>query len=184
MSRDIALLDPAFQAKAKLAEEACAARGVIMRCFYTERSVYDQAKLWRQSRSSEHIAEAIDKLQRLGAPFLADVLLSVGPCTGPEVTGALPGESWHQFGLAKDSFWLYKSKAIWSGTATKDINGSLVNGYRVYWEEAHALGLTTITYAGGRKKDWPHIQGREESSPLKLMSWRDVDSTMQKRFGE
>lgn len=93
------------------------------------------------------------------------------------MTNALPGASWHQWSEAVDCFWLIDGKASWSTRIS--VGG--VNGYRVYAEEASALGLD----AGGhwtRLRDWPHAQLRRESSPLGTMTWAEVDLQMRARF--
>lgn len=89
------------------------------------RDPFEQAKLWRQSRSIEEILAAIDELRSVGAPFLAHCLESVGPQHGDPVTNAPPGYSWHQWGEAVDCFWLLGGKAEWS--STKKVGG--LNAY-------------------------------------------------------
>lgn len=56
------------------------------------------------------------------------------------------------------------------------------NGYRVYAEQAAASGLDP----GGfwkSLKDWPHVQLRSVSSPIKLYALADIDKAMQEKFG-
>ena len=57
-----------------------------------------------------------------------------------------------------------------------------VNGYRVYADEAEAVGLTP----GGHWtsfKDWPHVQLRKDSNVAKVMSLLEIDAEMRKRVG-
>ena len=108
--------------------DRCEARGTPMRRTSTLRSPFDQATLWRQSRSKEEIEAKIAELKSQSAPFLADCIARVGPQHGDPVTNAIPGLSWHQWGEAVDCFWLVDGEAEWS--PRKEING--LNGYQVY----------------------------------------------------
>jgi hypothetical protein len=177
-SRDMNLLIDTFRLKVEGVLERCAARGTPMRPYYTIRSPFQQAILWRQSRTREEVDARVAELQDQSAPFLADCLTRVGPQQGPPRTNAIPGLSWHQWGEAVDCFWLVDNAAEWS--SKKKING--VNGYQIYAEEAQSAGLT----AGGlwtSFKDWPHIQLRADSSPLKTMSLMEIDAEMKQRIG-
>jgi hypothetical protein len=176
-SQDINDLVPEFTPKVKTLLENCKNRGIEMRPYQTLRSPFEQARLWRQSRSKEEIEDKIKEFKEAGADFLAFCLESVGPQFGDPVTNAAPGLSWHQWKEAVDSFWFANGKAEWS--ATKKING--LNGYRVYAEEAEKLGLT----AGGlwtSLKDWPHVQLKSAHSPLKIFTIRQINDIMKERF--
>ena len=172
-------LDPAFRAKVEELLTALKAIGVDMRPYFGLRTLEQQAILWRQSRSKEEIAAAIDKLKSANAGFLADVLHSVGPQHGPHVTNALPGLSWHQWGEALDCFWSLNGSAEWS--VSKIADG--INGYKVYANLAKEMGLN----AGGHWnsfKDWPHVQMRAAGSPIGAgMTLAEIDAVMRKRFG-
>lgn len=171
----IVSLDPAFSNKVCKVLEACKAEGAEMRVYCTLRTPQEQAKLWRQSRSSEAIASKIAELRKAGAHYLADVLHSVGPQFGQPVTNAIPGLSWHQWGLAVDAFWVVDGRACWSTR-----QGGDDNGYRVWAREAQVQGLV----AGGhwkRFKDWPHIQ-QPSNGVLAVYSLQEVDREMQQRF--
>lgn len=138
----------------------------------------EQAKLWRQSRTTQTIEAKIVELHSKGAHFLASCIENAGPQHGAEVTKVIPGFSWHQWGEALDCFWLVEGEAEWS--TDRLIDGK--NGYRVYAEEAERLSLT----AGGHWssfKDWPHVQFRRESNPGAVMSLQDINDGMKQRFG-
>jgi len=157
----------------------CEAQGVEMRPSTAVRTAFDQARLWRQSRASEEIAQKIADFKSHSATFLAFCLESVGPQHGDPVTNAPPGLSWHQWGEALDCFWVVDGKAEWS--TLKKVNG--LNGYHVYADAAETLGLT----AGGHWtgfKDWPHVQLRKASSPAKVLSLQQIDMAMRERFGQ
>lgn len=172
-------LDAAFREKVENLLETLNTIGVEMRPYFGVRTPQEQAVLWRQSRSREEIAAGIHRLEQGGANFLARVLNDVGAQHGPEVTNALPGLSWHQWGEAVDCFWAVNGKAEWS--ASKLIDG--INGYRVYATRAKELGMD----AGGfwsSLKDWPHIQFRTAGSPTSAgLTLAEIDSEMQQRFG-
>lgn len=177
-SRDLNLLTDEFRLAVITLLDRCAERGTPMRPYYTIRTPFQQARLWRQSRSKDEVEARVAQLKDQSAPFLADCITRVGSQQGDPVTNAIPGLSWHQWGEAVDCFWLVGSAAEWS--SKKKING--VNGYQVYAHEAQSAGLT----AGGlwsSFKDWPHVQVRAAGSPLKVMSLADIDKEMKQRFG-
>ena len=142
------------------------------------RDPFEQGRLWRQSRSKEEIEAKIEELESKGALFLADCIRRVGPQHGNHVTDTPPGVSWHQWGEALDCFWLVEGKAEWS--TKKLING--LNGYKVYADEAEAVGLTP----GGHwknLKDWPHVQLQKANNAASVMLLAEIDSAMKARFG-
>ena len=177
MGIDTTALTPEFNIKLTELLVACQGQGVEMRPYFGIRTPFEQAKLWRQSRTREEVNQKIAELKDKGAPFLAHCLESVGPQNGPHVTNALPGLSWHQWGEAVDCFWVVAGQAEWS--TAKQVNAR--NGYRVYADQAVQLGLD----AGGlwrSLKDWPHVQLRKAGSPAKLYSLVDIDKAMQEKF--
>lgn len=178
MATDLDLLVPAFKSRVLELLARCRARGVEMRPYNGLRSPLEQARLWRQSRSIEEIERCSAELQTQGAQFLAGCLRRAGPQNGDHVTDAPPGLSWHQWGEAVDCFWLVDARAEWS--SRRLVNGR--NGYRVYADEAQALGL----HAAGHWtnfKDWPHVQRPADASPLSSLSMVEIDAAMVRRFG-
>lgn len=178
MAANLDDLTPTFRDAVSRLLSALKGSGCEMRPYFTIRDPFTQARLWRQSRSIEEIQDKVAALRQAGAPFLAQCIESVGPQHGDHVTDAVPGLSWHQWGEAVDCFWVVGGKAEWS--ATRRVGG--VNGYRLYAEQAQALGLT----AGGfwpRLKDWPHVQQRVQGSPLGTMDFPAIDAAMRQRFG-
>src|ERR1051325_8997540 len=178
MAVDLDALIPVFRSSIEKLLGNCRVRGVDMRPYFTVRTPFEQAKLWRQSRSRLEIDAEIQRLRRADADFLAHCLESVGPQHGDPVTNALPGYSWHQWAEAVDCFWVVDGKAEWS--TEKVVNG--LNGYKVYAEEAVKLGLN----AGGlwhTLKDWPHVQRRPDASPATIMSLKEINDGMRERFG-
>jgi len=178
--KDLSVLTPAFRFKVDQLLYNCKENGITMVPFFTERDVHTQAKLWRQSRSGSEVRKAIQKLKSEKAYYLAEVLEKVGPQYGRWATNALPGQSWHQWGLAIDSYWLVKGRVVWSTSQLEEVYGHLVNGYKVYAKEAELLNLVNLGQSYG---DWVHV-GAEgtETNPVKLFGWEHVDDRMVSRF--
>lgn len=173
MSRKIELLEPDFRESVIRLLAHCEKRGHILRPFFTVRDVYEQARLWRQSRPWPQIETAINDLTREGALWLAGVLESVGPQSGKWATNALPGQSWHQHGEAIDCFVLDQecNTAIWNAKH---------EGYRVYAKEAVTLGLDPGYY--WQRRDAVHVQNNA-GRVLDKYTWAKLDELMKERFG-
>ena len=148
MSRDLKELEPEFRDKLRQVIELCAKDDFFLVPFYTKRSLQDQAKLWRQSRSGPEVHNKIVQLNIDGAQYLADIIENVGPQYGRWATNAIPGLSWHNWGLACDCYVLDKNAAVWD---------SAHPGYASYAKHAQTLGLT----AGHnwKSQDSVHVQG-------------------------
>lgn len=169
-------LDRAFGNTVRHVIGYCADRGTMLRVTYGPRSPHEQARLWRRSRTSAEVRQAVADMRRLGAPWLAEVLDGVGPQpSGPWATNALPGRSWHQHGLAVDVAWMVDGPD--ADTLIDDVSWdtSPGSGYRVWREVATAHGLYR-----GPERDWAHIQGRATSAPTML--WPELDAAMHKRW--
>lgn len=173
-------LDNAFRSKLEELIISLKSLGIEMRPCAALRTPQQQAVLWRQSRSREEVAAAIQRLRDGGANFLAEVMETVGPQHGPPVTNALPGLGWHQWGEAADCFWAVNGAAEWS--SSRVIDG--INGYKVYAAKAKEIGLE----AGGfwsSIKDWPHVQLRAFGSPTSAgLTLSEIDAEMESRFGQ
>lgn len=165
-------LNSEFKSKINVVIERCKKEKIIIVPYFGIRDVYVQAKFWRQSRSSLQITKAFDWLKSKNAPWLAKVLMDVGPQYGRWCTNALPGFSWHQYGEAIDCFVLENDKAIW------DVKHP---GYRIYAREAELLGLTSGYY--WRKRDAVHVQLRSERL-LKIYSVQEINNLMEKQSDE
>jgi len=177
MSRNLNDLAPDFKPKVEELLQRTEDAGYTMRPYFTLRTPFKQAELWRQSRPLEAINSKISEFENAGADFLAHCLESVGPQNGDHVTNAPPGYSWHQWGEGLDCFWLVNGDAEWS--TRKKINGN--NGYRVYADMAVSIGLA----AGGfwhSFKDWPHVQLRKESGPKSVFSMNQINEEMRNLF--
>lgn len=175
MAADLSKLSNDFRPRVQTLLHRCEQEGVIMRPYFTIRHPVEQAGMWRQSRSAEEIAAKLSFFDHVGANFLAECMMKAGPKSGPHITNALPGESWHQWGEAVDCFWLVDGKANWSAT-----EGGAKNGYVIMADIAKELELTP----GGhwnKLKDWPHVQ-RFAQSVTDQYSWPEIDAEMRNRF--
>lgn len=153
----------------------CQSRGVTMAPYFGLRTPLEQAKLWRQSRPADAVQAKIAKLKSQGADYLASLIQAVGPCKGPWATNAIPGLSWHQYGIAMDCVWMVKGREEWAGPATVDG----IEGYEIYAREANKLGLTTLGSIG----DFGHVQQPPGASPLAQYKITDIDRIMRDKFG-
>ena len=166
--RDPALLEPGFRGDVEALLDDLAGQGYEFRLTTTLRTVWQQARLWRQSRTRAEIQRRVIELHEAGAGYLADVIEGVGPQNGPQVTRAIPGLSWHQHGLAADAVLIVDGAAVWDAGHA---------GYRTYASTAARLGLTPGRGFG----DAPHVQARRyEPTALPLA---EVAAEMRERFG-
>jgi len=155
-SRNIDLLVPELKEKAQALVEK-APFEVLIYC--TVRSAEEQAKLWRQSRSTKVIKEKIEVLNRYGHKELAEILNGVGPQSGPPVTHAGPGESWHQYGQAFDCVPMINGKPVWD-----------VHKNKTVWVSLGTLAIDLGLNWGGNWPKWadyPHFQLPITGNPLK-----------------
>jgi peptidoglycan L-alanyl-D-glutamate endopeptidase CwlK len=178
MAIDLNTLVPEFKEKVEQLLANCSNAGYPMRPTFAIRTPVEQAALWRQSRSGEVVTAQVQTLRDEEAGFLADCIIAAGPSSGEHVTNALPGLSWHQWGEALDCVWIVDGKQNWS--TDQLVNGK--NGYVVYAQEAKNLGLNAGAFWKSFK-DWPHVQLRAASGPLKVLTLQQVNDTMKERFG-
>jgi len=143
------------------------------------RSPFGQARYWRRSRTDEETWKEIRRLEESGASFLAHCIESVGPQEGKQVTNALPGYSWHQWGEALDCFWWVNNEMVWDTELLVDG----LNGYAVYGEEAKKLGLDCGLYWSSFV-DAPHVQLRSTAGPHHLYSLQEINDEMERLFKE
>jgi peptidoglycan LD-endopeptidase CwlK len=163
-SRDLNLLIPEMKSKVLNVVENCELYGVNLLVYCTLRPLEVQAKLWRQSRTSNYIEEhGINKLEKLGLDFLAKILKDVGPQygkNGRHVTGALPGQSWHNYGMAIDAVPIVDGQAHWKTTHPD---------WKTYGKYSEYVGLC---WGGNWNhfKDYPHSQLHKQHNPFKVYS--------------
>lgn len=172
---------PAMKAKYALLQANCAAKGVRIQAYFTLRTPQQQAALWRQSRTASQVAAGIAKLRAQGCGFLADCIDKAGPSSGAWATNALPGYSWHNWGMAVDSMILNpQGHAVWGSNSENAADRALAqNGLKVLAAEAVALGLT----AGYNfsTPDMDHVQLPAKEVPDTYLP-SDVNEQMAARF--
>ena len=162
-SRDVNDLMPNMKDAAIKVRKDCLGKGVNLLIYCTLRSLEEQAKLYRQSRMTSEIITKIRILESKGFDFLAKVLKDVGSIpgkVGAHVTYVVPGESWHNLGMAFDAVPLQNGNPRWD---------TGFPGWKVYGECATAAGLM---WGGSWTsfKDYPHCQLIQSGSPLNQYS--------------
>jgi len=171
-------LDQAFAPQVRRLHDDCRDNGTPMRSFFTLRRPETQAQLWRQSRTRAEVEAGIAWIRRAGAPWIADLIEFVGPQYGRWATNAAPGNSWHHWGAANDSFALVGGKQSWD-TIPGQVGGPGDAYYRFYAERATELGLTSL---GPTLGDWVHVQAYPRSAPSREFSWSRIEAEMRRRF--
>ncbi|MCR9222920.1 MAG: M15 family metallopeptidase [Hyphomonas sp.] len=175
MSRSLEDLQPEFRDQLERAIDAAKVINVHMVPYETVRDVWSQAKLWRRSRSPSKIQEMLNFLNVQGAGFLASVIEEVGPQTGEWATNAIPGLSWHQYGLATDLYWDR------NGDEPGGVEWLDLAGYLDFARICKALGLTSGYF--WRSRDAVHIQQPKELSPGHNMTIQQISQAMEKQYG-
>jgi peptidoglycan L-alanyl-D-glutamate endopeptidase CwlK len=167
-SRRLEDLVPEVQAMAKEHILRCADAGIELLIYCTLRDAQEQARLYRQSRNKEQVQKKMDQLTAKGFPALAKILKDVGPQkSGPKVTNAGPGESFHQYSRAYDCVPVLQGKPIW-GTGGE---GAAI------WEKVGKLGKKCgLEWAGEwiTFREFPHFQ---------FTHGKSIGDLMQERFG-
>lgn len=156
MSRNLQDLQPDFKNKVIAVIKRCANDKITMKPFYTYRSLQEQAKLWRQSRSTAEIEKKLEWLRSKDAYYLASIIDGVGAQSGRWATNAIPGMSAHNYGLAVDCYLEIDGVACWDSDNV---------GYSVYAKHAKNLELDAGHF--WRSKDSVHIQEFMDKKTIK-----------------
>lgn len=130
-----------------------------------------QANLFAQSRTPKELRDGTRirsgrevpgylQLEDEGAPWLASLLRQARPLVGRHVTDALPGRSWHQFGMAADLYLSVNGRAVWND---RKAFATLVN-------EARLSGLHTVSWEAN------HVQLMPAAAPS--YSWAELDKIL------
>lgn len=171
--RDISRLSGPFRERAELVlEELREKHKLRMVPFYTARTPWEQARLWRQSRASGQINQTIEQLWNAEAGYLADVIDSVGPQYGRHVTNAIPGKSWHQWGEAIDCFLDKDGEAVWDYAHP---------GYQIYADTASRQGLVAGHFWNFR--DSVHLQWRQ-GPPHHHYTIKTINEIVKSKWGK
>jgi len=167
--RDLNVLDNKFREKLELVIKLVEKKGYKLVPFSTRRDPYNQAILWRQSRTWKEVKQKIDYLKKRNCKYLVNVFNEVGPQSGRWATNAPPGFSWHQYDKACDCFVLENGRAIWNIQH---------KGYLTYYETCQEVGL----YSGYRFDDGPHCQ-KEAEQVSHYYSLTEIDKIMKLKYG-
>jgi peptidoglycan L-alanyl-D-glutamate endopeptidase CwlK len=158
-SPSLDVLVPEAREKAVQVADVCEQVGFKLLIYCTLRTLEEQAKLYRQSRSWKEIKEKILTMKTRGYGFLADIIDATGPCNGPHVTNAAPGESWHNYAQAWDAVPLIGGKPAWNYLQAKaewDAYGECVRQVGMIWAG------DWVSF-----REYPHAQLRAGGNPLK-----------------
>lgn len=157
-SRSLNDLTPRMKEKALHVQLDCKKSGVELLIYCTLRSLEEQAIAYRQSRTYSEIAKKMLKMRMDGYGYLADIIKKVGPQSGPHVTGAGPGESWHNYMMAFDGVPVVNGKLLWDEKAPEwQVYGNILRMNGLYW------GGDWNSF-----KDFPHAQLNETGNPLNM----------------
>ena len=170
-SRDLKDLTPDVAGMAVKVKNICDAAGIDILIYCTLRPLEEQAILYRQSRSRGKIKEKIDSLRGRGFDFLAAILEGVGPRSGPHVTNAAPGESFHNYGRAFDAVPMLGGKCLWKYSDNKPL-------WEGYGEAVRQAGLE---WAGDwtNFKEYPHAQMGAGGNPLRMHGPDEIRKMLQ-----
>lgn len=163
-SRRLSALHPDLQLGAARLMNLADQNDLDLLIYCTFRSPTEQARLYRQGRTTARIKSMAGELAgRFGRMDLADLLLGVGPQYGPLRTYAAPGQSLHNYGYAFDAVPMRNGKPVWG---TEDATDKWLWG--LYGELVEEVGLE---WAGRweRFREFPHAQ-------LKGTDWRELIS--------
>lgn len=168
IDRGLQGLAPSTLSMAERVNDRCNARGFDILIYCGLRTCREQAILYRQSRPFSVIRNKMQQLRMRGYDFLADMIDLVGPQSGPHVTNAAPGQSWHNYGLAFDAVPVVDGALDWS-VAGKYQDTGLQREWAIYGEECERAGL----YWAGRWKtfrEYPHAQSVAAGNALETMT--------------
>lgn len=159
-SRKLSDLTPEVRRKASRVKRMCKEAGFDLLIYCTLRTLEEQARLFRQSRTWEEITSKIAKFDARGLHFLSKIIMDVGPCYGRHTTNAAPGESWHSYGKAWDAVPVIGGKLAW-------VYGHSITEWDIYGKYIREVGMS---WAGNWSRfiEYPHAQLGEGSNPLKL----------------
>lgn len=127
------------------------------------RTLEEQAKIYRKSRTTKEINDKQDMLIKDGYYILADVLEKVGKQTGKlgdHKTYAAPGESWHNYNEAFDAVPTLEGNPLWNYKKHKSL-----------WDTLGEISIEFKLIWGGswKFKDYTHFQTKIETNPLKIL---------------
>lgn len=156
---DFTKLDKEFAVKLVQLITRMQSLGHIINPYYGIRTLADQARIWRRSRSTVEVNDMFDTLCANECPYALSVLKSVGPQKGAPWGTNTYMFSYHLLGKAVDLF------------VDNDMKGGPV--YDVLAKEALSVGLTPGRYFS--TPDSGHVQlGSKELTKTYTMPEMDV----------
>lgn len=166
-------IEPELVIKCQSLINLCQKENLTIKPVYGFRSLEDQAKLWRQDKSTEIINQKINSLRLLHCDYLADIIENVGPQSGKWATNNLPGTSWHQWGKAVD-FLAY------------DQNNQLIEQgddpvYKILNVHAQELSLTSGYYFNPQDSGHIQLSAKEVKDLYTLKQINDIFDAKDKK---
>lgn len=164
MSREVSLLAPTLRALCTDHMKQLIAQGYDVRILQTWRSLEDQAKKWRCTRSTKEIREGAAHLRILGFPHFADVLEAVGPQERPawlphgHLTHALPGQSKHHRLNIFNGIWSCAYDIGFFDAGGHYIGDGKYPGYYLAGKIGQRLGLEWLGAPDSPFKEEAHFQ--------------------------
>jgi hypothetical protein len=159
-------------------------RGVKLVPTSGARDPWRQARLWRRSRTTEQVQSKISQLRDSGAPYLADILQSVGPQpNGSWRTDAPPGLSWHQLGEAVD----FGIRSPNTGRVLLGDTEQDGDEYQYGQDCYDRLGSFCVELGlkwGGDFNDQNHVQRSQNGSPLADFSLAQINEKIEALWPE
>ena len=165
------VLKPKFRLKLMFVMEKLVEHRIGFEIFAGLRDPQQQAELWMKSRSTKEIADAVAKLTKQGAPWLANMVETTHRPYGRWETNNLSGLSWHQWGEAVSIRVLSDSgRVIWNPNN---------EGYRVLADLTQMVSLTSGFF--WKRRDVVHVQLRADAVRA-YYTWPEVDREMKEKF--
>lgn len=148
--------------------------GIVLRPYSGLRSPLEQAVLWCQSRTPLEAELLARRFDDEGATFLSSVIRRAAIISRPGrwATNNLPGQSWHNFGLALDAHVVSEDgRAVW---------GPKHHAYAKFAEVARARGL----HPGFDlvRQDVVHVQLTSSTVRSVHGPWIVIDRELKQRF--
>lgn len=132
--------------------------------------------MWCSSRTAHVIQRRIDLITKAGAPTLASLLsVDLAGSIPYETTEHLPGQSWHQWGLAADLYFVAGNMAQWTGPLFRTL-GPII-------KSADLVHYTNNDLLFGKPH---HVQLNKHlsafDSRMFLESWSDAEDKLLQTF--
>ena len=148
------------------------------------RDPWRQARLWRRSRSGAQVQDKIAELTAAGAPYLAQILRSVGPQpNGSWRTDAPPGLSWHQLGEAVD-FGIRSPETERVLLGDRQLDGAEYEYGQDCYDRLGEMCRDRGLKWGGDFGDQNHVQRSLAGSPLTEFSYHQINERIEQLWPE